>query len=89
MALKIIRGAENAPIQPLTAKTVAVVGFGNQGHAHALNLRESGVEVVVANRPDTPNGRRAIANGFSPRGIPEAMAGADLVVLALPDEAQP
>ena len=51
MAVKIIRGAEHAPIHPLTARSVAVVGFGSQGHAHALNLRESGVEVVVANRP--------------------------------------
>ncbi|MHC4127600.1 MAG: ketol-acid reductoisomerase [Planctomycetota bacterium] len=89
MAVKIIRGAEHAPIHPLTTRSVAVVGFGSQGHAHALNLRESGVEVVVANRPDTPNGRRAIASGFSPRGIPEAVAGADLVILSLPDEAQP
>jgi ketol-acid reductoisomerase len=89
MAVKIIRGAEHAPIDALTARSVAVVGFGNQGHAHALNLRESGVEVVVANRPDTPNGRRAIAAGFSPREIPEAVSGAHLVILSLPDEAQP
>jgi ketol-acid reductoisomerase len=89
MAVKIIRGVEHAPIDALTAKTVAVVGFGNQGHAHALNLRESGVEVVVANRPDTPNGRRAVAAGFSPTGIPEAVSGAHLVILSLPDEAQP
>ncbi|MHC4100949.1 MAG: ketol-acid reductoisomerase [Planctomycetota bacterium] len=89
MAVKIIRGADHAPIDALTGKTVAVVGFGNQGHAHALNLRESGVAVVVANRPDTPNGRRAIAAGFSPMGIPEAVTGADLVILSLPDEAQP
>jgi ketol-acid reductoisomerase len=89
MAVKIIRGAEHAPIDALTGKTVAVVGFGNQGHAHALNLRASGVEVVVANRPETPTGRRAIASGFSPRGIPEAITGADLVILSVPDEAQP
>jgi ketol-acid reductoisomerase len=89
MAVKIIRGAEHAPIDTLAARSVAVVGFGSQGHAHALNLRESGIEVVVANRPDTPNGRRAIAAGFSPREIPEAVSGAHLVILSLPDEAQP
>jgi ketol-acid reductoisomerase len=89
MTVKIIRGASSAPIEALAGRTVAVVGFGNQGHAHAQNLRESGVEVVVANRPDSPNGRRASAAGFPPRAIPEAVAGADLVILCLPDEAQP
>lgn len=89
MAAKILRGPQDAPIDPLRNKTVAVVGFGNQGHAHALNLRESGIEVVVANRHDTPNGRRALACGFEPMKIPQAVGDADLVIIALADEAQP
>ena len=89
MSLKIIRGAEQAPIDPLRDKTVAVVGFGNQGHAHALNLRESGIDVVVANRRDTESGRRAAACGFEPLAIEEAAGKADLVILSIPDEVQP
>lgn len=88
MALKIVRGCENAPIEPLRGRTVAVLGFGNQGHAHALNLRDSGIDVVVANRRDSPNGRRAIDCGFEPLAMEDAAAAADLVVMALPDEAQ-
>ena len=48
MALEILRGNQNAPMEPLLGKTVAVIGYGNQGHAHALNLRDSGIHVIVA-----------------------------------------
>ncbi len=89
MSVKIVRGSEHAPIEPLNGKRVVVVGFGNQGHAHALNLRESGVDVVVANRPDTPTGRRAAAAGFDPQDVAPAVDDADLVIIAAPDEAQP
>ncbi len=89
MAIKIIRGADDAPIEPLQKRTTAVVGFGNQGAAHALNLRDSGLDVIVANHRDTPNGRHAIECGFEPLAIPDAVGRADLVLMALPDEAQP
>ncbi len=89
MAIQIIREPDNAPIEPLQGLTTAVVGFGNQGAAHALNMRDSGLHVIVANRRDTPNGRRAADNGFEPLQIADAVARADLVVMALPDEAQP
>jgi ketol-acid reductoisomerase len=90
MAIRIVRGETNVPIEPLRqGRRVAIVGFGNQGAAQALNLRDSGVEVVVANRPDTPNGRRAAASGFEPIEIASAVRASDLVVLALPDEVQP
>ncbi|MHC4949141.1 MAG: ketol-acid reductoisomerase [Planctomycetota bacterium] len=88
MALRIIRGDE-APLDPLRGRTVAVVGYGNQGHAHALNLRDSGLRVVVAARADGDGGRRAAADGFEPLPIEAAVAGADLVIIALPDEVQP
>ena len=89
MSVEIIRGPDQAPIDPLRGRAVAVVGFGNQGHAHALNLRESGIDVVVANRADSPNGRRAAELGFPPLATKEAVGRADLVILAVPDEAQP
>ena len=82
-------GPQNAPPEPLAGKTVAVLGFGNQGAAHALNLRDSGVTVLVANRSATPAGRRAAACGFDPLPIEEAVEKADLAIIALPDEAQP
>lgn len=85
-ALKILRGPEHAPIEPLKNRAIAVIGYGNQGSAHALNLRDSGLNVRVANRPDTTNGRRAIEAGFEPLPIAEAVAGADLIIIALPDE---
>ena len=89
MAIKIIRGNLDAPIDPLRGRTTAVVGFGNQGAAHALNMRDSGLDVVVANRRDTPNGRHAADHGFEPLAIADAVGRADLVVMALPDESQP
>ena len=88
MTLKIVSGPENAPLTPLLNRTVAVLGYGNQGSAHALNLRDSGLTVLVANRPDSPNGRRARQDGFELCEIEQAVAAADLVIIALPDEAQ-
>jgi len=86
MALKIVTGPENAPAGALRGRTIAVLGYGNQGSAHALNLRDSGHEVIVANRTTSDNGRRAAADGFRPREIDEAVAAAGLVIVALPDE---
>ena len=87
--MRILRGPEQAPIDPLNGKTVAVVGFGNQGYAHALNLRDSGVDVMVGLRPNAPSAQRAATVGFQAVSIPEAVRRAALVVVALPDEVQP
>lgn len=68
------------------ALRTAVLGYGNQGRAHALNLRDSGFPVAIGQRP----GRgfdRALADGFKPHSIPEAVAQSELLILALPDEA--
>ncbi|MDA8378186.1 MAG: ketol-acid reductoisomerase, partial [Planctomycetia bacterium] len=78
-----------APISGLSGKTVAVLGYGSQGHAHAQNLRDSGVKVIVANRRDSANGKLAIEHGFDPMPIPEAVKAADLIIATLPDELQP
>jgi glutamate dehydrogenase/leucine dehydrogenase len=64
---------KDAPLDGLKGKTVAVIGFGSQGHAHAQNLRDSGVKVIVANRPDSPNGRLAKEVGFDPMPVDEAV----------------
>jgi ketol-acid reductoisomerase len=79
----------DAPLEPLAGKTVAILGFGSQGHAHAQNLRDSGVKVIVANRKESPNGKLAIQHGFEPMSVEEAVKSADLIVLTLPDEVQP
>ena len=80
---------KDAPLDALKGKTVAVIGFGSQGHAHAQNLRDSGVRVIVANRKDSPNGRLAIERGFDPISVEEAVKQGDLIIVTLPDEAQP
>jgi ketol-acid reductoisomerase len=80
---------KDAPLDALKGKTVAVLGFGSQGHAHSLNLRDSGVKVVVGNRKDSNNGRLAIEHGFEPVSVEEAVQQGDLIILTLPDEAQP
>jgi ketol-acid reductoisomerase len=78
-----------APISGLAGKTVAVLGYGSQGHAHAQNLRDSGVKVIVANRRDSANGKLAIEHGFDPMPIADAVKAADLIIATLPDELQP
>src|SRR5512136_1073818 len=79
---------QDAPIAPLQGKKVAVIGFGSQGHAHSLNLRDSGIEVGVAELPGTPNFKLATEHGFKPGDIKTAMNGAALIIVTLPDELQ-
>ncbi len=70
-------------------RKVAIVGYGSQGHAHALNLRDSGARnVAVALRPGSPSTAKATAEGLSVMGIPEAAAWADVVMMTMPDELQ-
>jgi ketol-acid reductoisomerase len=80
---------KDAPLDALKGKTVAVLGFGSQGHAHSLNLRDSGVKVIVANRKDSSNGKLAIEHGFDPMPVEDAVKAADLIIVTLPDEVQP
>jgi ketol-acid reductoisomerase len=87
-ALKMIY-EKDAPMDALAGKTVAVLGFGSQGHAHAMNLRDSGVKVIVANRADSANGRLAVQHGFNLLSVEQAVAEADLIIVTLPDEVQP
>lgn len=80
---------KDAPLDALKGKTVAVLGFGSQGHAHSLNLRDSGIKVIVANRPDSDNGRKAKEHGFDLTTVDEAVKAADHIIITLPDEVQP
>lgn len=79
---------QDAPIDALTGKKVAVIGYGSQGHAHSQNLRESGIEVAVAELEGTDNFKLAQEHGFTPTDIKTAMEGAALIVITLPDEVQ-
>jgi ketol-acid reductoisomerase len=79
---------KDANLDVLKAKTVAIIGYGSQGHAHALNLRDSGVKVVVSDLPGTDNYALAETHGFAPLSAMEAARQADIVVLLVPDEFQ-
>ncbi|QDU61080.1 Ketol-acid reductoisomerase [Planctomycetes bacterium Pan216] len=72
----------------LTERTIAIVGFGNQGRAQALNLRDSGAKVIVGNIDDNYRAQ-AIEDGFEVFSIAEAVEAADVVMLLLPDEIAP
>ncbi|PZN09486.1 MAG: ketol-acid reductoisomerase [Bacillota bacterium] len=79
------RDADPSRIQ---RRKVAIIGYGSQGHAQALNLRDRGVDVIVGIRPG-PSAERARADGFDPVSPAEAAAAADVIVLLIPDEKQP
>jgi len=87
MAVKIYY-EKDAPIDVLKGRKVAVIGYGSQGHAHSLNLRDSGIEVAVAELEGTDNIKLASEHGFSPGDIKTAMHGAALVIVTVPDEVQ-
>ena len=87
MALKIYY-EKDAPIDALKGKKVAVIGYGSQGHAHSLNLRDSGIEVAVAELKGTDNFKLAIKHGFKPDDIKTAMTDAALIIVTVPDEMQ-
>ncbi|MFN0154694.1 MAG: ketol-acid reductoisomerase [Gaiella sp.] len=67
---------------------VAVIGYGSQGHAHALNLRDSGVQVEVGLRDGSPSGEEARAAGLTVKSVSDAVDGAQLVSILLPDQVQ-
>jgi len=72
----------------IKSKKVAMIGFGSQGHAHALNLRDSGVDVVVGLREGSASWEKAQKQGFTVLPVSEAVKEADVVMILLPDEIQ-
>jgi ketol-acid reductoisomerase len=87
MAVKMYYDAD-ADLGLLKGKKVAIIGFGSQGHAQALNLRDSGVKVVVAEMPGTPNYEAAKNYGFKPVPASEAAAGAQIIQILTQDHVQ-
>jgi ketol-acid reductoisomerase len=79
---------KDADLNSIKSKTVAMIGFGSQGHAHAENLRDSGVNVVVGLRKGGSSWKKAEAKGFEVLTVAEATAKADVVMILLPDENQ-
>ncbi|NPU98811.1 MAG: ketol-acid reductoisomerase [Candidatus Omnitrophica bacterium] len=79
---------QDANLEVLKNKTVAVIGYGSQGHAHSQNLRDSGIQVVVAEIPG-PNFDQAKADGFEVLTAAEAAQRGDLITITVPDQYQP
>ena len=79
---------KDADMAVLKGKTIAIIGYGSQGHAHAQNLRDSGLDVVVGQRPGGANYELAKEHGFAPMTAAEAAAKADLIMILLPDQHQ-
>ncbi len=78
----------DADLALLTGKTVAVIGYGSQGHAHALNLRDSGVKVVVGLYPGSKSAKQAEADGLTVLSVAEAAKAADVIMMLIPDTKQ-
>ena len=78
----------DANLDLFTGKTVAIIGYGSQGHAHALNLKDSGVEVIVGLYPGSKSTAKAQAAGLKVKNVADAVDAADLIMVLLPDEVQ-
>lgn len=80
---------KDADLNILKDKVVAIIGYGSQGHAHAQNLRDSGVQVIIGQRPGGPNWQLAREHGFEPVSAAEAAKKADLIQILVQDQYQP
>ncbi len=78
----------DADLSHLKGKTIAILGYGSQGHAQAQNLRDSGCNVVIGQRPGSANYDLAVQHGFKPMSIEDATKSADVINVLLPDEVQ-
>jgi ketol-acid reductoisomerase len=79
---------KDADLEIIRGKKVVIVGYGSQGHAHAQNLRDSGVDVKVVDKEGTTNWTKAKADGFEPADLGEAVTWADVIMILLPDSLQ-
>jgi len=78
----------DADLSIIQSKKVAIVGYGSQGHAHAQNLRDSGVEVAVALREGSKSAQKASDDGFPVKSVADATAWADVIMILAPDQHQ-
>ena len=79
---------DDANLALIQSKRVAVIGYGSQGHAHALNLRDSGVEVVIGLREGSKSIEKATEQGLEVATVPEAVKNADVIMILAPDQHQ-
>jgi len=79
---------EDANLDLLAGKTIAIIGYGSQGHAHALNLKDSGLNVIVGLYPGSKSVAKAEAAGLTVKNVADAANAADLIMILLPDEVQ-
>jgi ketol-acid reductoisomerase len=79
---------QDGSLAPLSGKTVAIIGYGSQGHAHALNLRDSGINVVVGLYPESKSRAKAEAAGLKVVNVADATKTADFIMVLLPDHVQ-
>lgn len=87
MAAKIFYD-NDADLSYLKDKTIAILGYGSQGHAQAQNLRDSGCTVIIGQREGSPNYDLAVSHNFKPMSVEEAVKAADVINVLLPDEVQ-
>jgi ketol-acid reductoisomerase len=85
----IVRFDDDIKIEPIAKRLVSVVGYGNQGRAHALNLRDSGVDVLIGLRPGSRSRDVAAGDGFEVMSIEDSARAGDVVALLIPDEVIP
>ncbi len=78
----------DANLDLLAQKKIAIIGYGSQGHAHALNLKDSGMNVIVGLYPGSKSAGKAEAEGLAVHTVADAVQAADLIMILLPDEAQ-
>ncbi|MDP5339015.1 MAG: ketol-acid reductoisomerase [Nodularia sp. (in: cyanobacteria)] len=79
---------EDANLDLLAGKTIAIIGYGSQGHAHALNLKDSGLNVIVGLYPGSKSAAKAEAAGLTVKSVADAAKAADFIMILLPDEVQ-
>ena len=78
----------DADLSVIQGKKVAIVGYGSQGHAHAQNLRDSGVQVVIGLKDGSKSTAKATEDGFEVKSVADAAAWADLIMILAPDQHQ-
>ncbi|MBW4643759.1 MAG: ketol-acid reductoisomerase [Goleter apudmare HA4340-LM2] len=78
----------DANLDLFAGKTIAIIGYGSQGHAHALNLKDSGLNVIVGLYPGSKSAAKATAAGLTVKNVADAAKAADLIMILLPDEVQ-
>ena len=84
-----IRYEKDADLSLIRGKKVAIIGYGSQGHAHSLNLKESGVDVCVGLQEGSKSKEKAEAAGLTVKSVSDAAKDSDVIMILAPDTAQP